>query len=84
MKRGFIMQVRNDYCQLAEGWLAAAVPHPTRENTRLHIGDTAAHYTDDIAGIAGFARPMRALAPLVGGGEAEGDRGLFLQAVRRG
>lgn len=78
------MQVKNDYCQLAEGWIAAAVPHLTRENTRLHIGETAAHYTDDIAGIEGFARLMWALAPLLSGGEAEGYREIFLQGIRSG
>lgn len=84
MKRGFIMQGRDEYCDVAREWIAAAVSRLIRENTRLHIGETAAQYSADIAGIEGFARLLWAFAPLLSGGEAQTYRDTFLHGIRCG
>ena len=52
------MRTKQEYGALVEGWIAAAVPRLSADCTRLHAGDTAAQYPDDVAGMEGFVRLM--------------------------
>ncbi|ABV13566.1 hypothetical protein CKO_02449 [Citrobacter koseri ATCC BAA-895] len=84
MKRGFIMRIRQEYVGLAQQWLASAVPHLRRGNTRLDAGETSAHYPADVAGMEGFSRLLWLLAPLLSGGEADDFRETFIDGIRHG
>lgn len=42
------MRIRQEYVGLAQQWLASAVPHLRRGNTRLDAGETSAHYPADV------------------------------------
>ncbi|WP_244848678.1 DUF2264 domain-containing protein [Citrobacter sp. FP75] len=78
------MQERQEYAEKAQQWLASAIPHLTRESTRLDIGETSAQYPADIAGMEGFARLLWILAPLLSGGESGDYRETFIRGIRHG
>jgi hypothetical protein len=42
-------------------------------NTRLHLGNTSAHYTDSVAGLEGFSRLLWGLAPFQAGGDDDDE-----------
>lgn len=78
------MRTRDDYSQQVREWIRAAVPYLTRENTRLTVGETAAQYSEDIAGLEGFCRLFWGLAPLLSGGGADELRDIFVHGIRHG
>ncbi|MFH7825324.1 DUF2264 domain-containing protein [Kluyvera chengduensis] len=78
------MRTRQEYSALVEGWIAAAVPRLSADCTRLHAGDTAAQYPDDVAGMEGFVRLMWGLFPLVSGGTVPAWHDAFVTGVRNG
>lgn len=78
------MRTRKEYVVIAKQWLSSAIPHLTRENTRLEAGETSAQYPRDIAGMEGFARLLWLLAPLLSGKEGEEYRETFIHGIRHG
>lgn len=78
------MRTRKEYVAIAKQWLSSAIPHLTRENTRLDAGETSAQYPRDIAGMEGFARLLWMLAPLLSGKEGEEYRETFIRGIRHG
>ena len=78
------MRARQEYVEMARKWLVSAIPHLTRDNTRLDVGNTSAQYPADIAGIEGFARLLWILSPLLSGGEASDYRETFIRGIRHG
>lgn len=78
------MRTRKEYVVIAKQWLSSAIPHLTRENTRLEAGETSAQYPQDIAGMEGFARLLWILVPLLSGKEGEEYRETFIRGLRHG
>lgn len=78
------MRTKQHYSALVEQWIAAAVPHLSADCTRLHAGDTAAQYPDDVAGMEGFIRLLWGLFPLMSGGVTPISQETFLTGVRNG
>lgn len=78
------MRTKQHYSALVARWIAAAVPHLSVDCTRLHAGDTAAQYPDDVAGMEGFIRLLWGLFPLISGGVTPPWHDKFITGVRHG
>lgn len=78
------MRTKQHYSALIARWIAAAVPHLSVDCTRLHAGDTAAQYPDDVAGMEGFIRLLWGLLPLISGGVTPPWHDKFITGVRHG
>ena len=78
------MRAKSYYSQIAEQWIASARAQFIRGNTRMHAGETAATYPQDVAGMEGFARLLWALSPLLSGGDGAHLRESFLEGIRHG
>ncbi|WP_293592774.1 DUF2264 domain-containing protein [Pluralibacter sp.] len=78
------MRTKQEYSALAQKWIAAAIPHLARNDTRLVMGASSAQYPAEIAGIEGFSRLLWGLAPLLSGGEGADLRPAFIHGIRHG
>lgn len=78
------MRTKQQYGALVEQWIAAALPRLSSDCTRLHAGDTAAQYSDDVAGMEGFIRLLWGLFPLMSGGVTPVWQETFLTGIRHG
>lgn len=78
------MRTKTEYSALVQRWVAAAIPHLSADCTRLHAGDTAAQYPDDVAGMEGFIRLLWGVFPLVNGGVTPQWHDKFIEGIRHG
>ena len=61
------LRTRDDVERAAAALIEPLVPLLSRGKARLHLGDTAAVYDDDIAQMEAFARPLWAIVPMLAG-----------------
>lgn len=59
---------RSDFQEACKAFLDPLVPHFTSGGSRVKIGTTATRFDEGGAQIEGYARPLWALASLIGGG----------------
>lgn len=58
------VDTRTDAAELLLDLIRPLKPFYSPGNTRLHVGETCAHYGQDVAGMEGFARILWGLGPL--------------------
>ena len=78
------MRTKQHYSALVQQWIAAALPYLSADCTRLHAGNTAAQYPEDVAGMEGFVRLLWGLFPLMSGGTTPEWQETFLTGLRNG
>lgn len=78
------MRTKQEYSAQVTRWITAAVPHLSADCARLHAGNTAAQYPDEVAGMEGFIRLLWGLFPLVSGGTTPAWHDKFITGVRNG
>lgn len=62
------LQTRSDVERAAFQLIEPLLPLLSAGKARLHLGDTGAAYSDDIAQMEAFARPLWAIVPMLAGG----------------
>ena len=62
------LRTRDDVERAAAALIEPLLPLLSPGKARLHLGDTAAVYDDDIAQMEAFARPLWAIVPMLAGG----------------
>ncbi len=75
------MQTRQEFADKMLEILEPLKPFYSKEKALLKLGDTSAHYPDHTAWVEGFARPLWAIAPFLGGGSRNAE---WEEIYRRG
>lgn len=61
------LQTRNDFARAAVQMLEPLLPYMSEGRALIRLGDTGAAYTDRIAQMEAFARPLWAIVPMLAG-----------------
>lgn len=68
------LRTRADLEAAAEALIEPLLPFMSPGHARLHLGDSAAIYSDDAAEMEAYSRPLWAIFPLLAGGSPAGKR----------
>ncbi|TCV95100.1 DUF2264 domain-containing protein [Biostraticola tofi] len=78
------MESKNAYCNIMRKWAESAKPFFTQHYSRIKMGNTAAHYPDDVAQMEGFSRMLWGLLPLWSAGHSTDLLADYTAGVRHG
>lgn len=78
------MKSKNDYCDIMRNWAESAKPFFSPHHSRIKMGNTAAHYSDDVAQMEGFSRMLWGLLPLWSAGHSADLLAEYTDGVRHG
>ncbi|QKS70294.1 DUF2264 domain-containing protein [Paenalkalicoccus suaedae] len=79
-----LLRTRTDLINLFHTISQPLKPHFSKGHTRLHVGDTNAHFGHDIAGMETFSRVLWGMVPLLAGGGETKLLEDYLEGIRNG